>query len=102
VGQAGLLVLQVDGMEEIGLGYIIHRPFWRRGFAFEAAAASMNHAVNKLGRNRVVALVRPVNLPSQGATSTLVLELTDAEIAAVYSLAGPGRSGRRWTRCCRW
>ena len=44
VGQAGLLVLQVDGVEEIGLGYIIHRPFWRMGFASEAAAASRDHA----------------------------------------------------------
>src|SRR5580658_2720921 len=31
VGQVGPLVLQVDGVEEIGLGYIIHRPFWRLG-----------------------------------------------------------------------
>jgi RimJ/RimL family protein N-acetyltransferase len=51
--------------EEIGLGYIIHRPFWRRGFALEAARASMDYAVNKLGRTCVVALVRPENLPSQ-------------------------------------
>jgi len=31
IGQAGLLVLKVDEIEEVGLGYIIHRPFWRDG-----------------------------------------------------------------------
>ena len=39
VGQAGLLVLQVDGVAELGLGYMIHRPFWRTGYAAEAAKA---------------------------------------------------------------
>ena len=31
IGQAGLLAQQVDRVEETGIGYIIHRPFWRRG-----------------------------------------------------------------------
>jgi RimJ/RimL family protein N-acetyltransferase len=74
-GQAGLLVLQVDGTEEIGLGYIIHRPFWRRGFAVEAAAGSLEYAVNELGRNRVVALVRPENLPSQAVARKLGMQM---------------------------
>jgi RimJ/RimL family protein N-acetyltransferase len=71
IGQAGLLIQMVDNREEIGLGYIIHRPFWRHGFAFEAARASMDYAINKLGRTRVVALVRPENLPSQGLARKL-------------------------------
>jgi [ribosomal protein S5]-alanine N-acetyltransferase len=75
VGQAGLLVLQVDDREEIGLGYIIHRPFWRRGFAVEAAAGSLDYAVTKLERNRVVALVRPENLASQAVARKLGMEV---------------------------
>ena len=75
VGQAGLLLLTVDDREEVGLGYIIHRPFWRKGFASEAAAASLDYAVNKLGKHRVVALVRPENLPSQGVARKLGMEV---------------------------
>jgi RimJ/RimL family protein N-acetyltransferase len=71
VGQAGLLVQQVDGAEEIGLGYIIHRPFWRKGFASEAAAGSMDYALKALGRRRLVALIRPENVPSQGVALKL-------------------------------
>jgi RimJ/RimL family protein N-acetyltransferase len=75
VGQAGLLLQIVDGSEEVGLGYIIHRPFWRNGFAVEAAGASMDYAVNRLGRQRVVALVRPENLPSQSVARKLGMEI---------------------------
>ena len=75
VGQAGLLVLQVDGAEEIGLGYITHRPFWRMGFASEAAAASRDHAFNALCRSRVIALVRPENMPSRGVMQKLGMKL---------------------------
>jgi [ribosomal protein S5]-alanine N-acetyltransferase len=84
VGQVGLLVQQVDGVEEMGLGYIIHRPFWRMGFASEAAAASMDYALNKLRRNRVIALVRPGNLPSLGVARKLGMKLEKSTQFADY------------------
>ncbi len=52
VGQAGLLTLVIDGVQEAALGYIVHRPFWRRGFAVEAAAASRDYAFETLGKRR--------------------------------------------------
>ena len=66
VGQAGLLTLEIDGVEEAALGYLIHRPFWRRCFATEAAAASRDYAFETLGKPRVIAPIRPENTPSQG------------------------------------
>lgn len=75
VGQVGLLVQQVDGAEETGLGYIIHRPFWRMGFATEAAGASIDYAFNTLGRRRVIVLVRPENVPSRGVALKLGMKL---------------------------
>jgi RimJ/RimL family protein N-acetyltransferase len=63
------------GAVEVGLGYIIQRPFWRKGFALEAAAASMDYAINALQRNRMVALVRPENLPSQAVARKLGMEV---------------------------
>jgi RimJ/RimL family protein N-acetyltransferase len=35
----------------------------------------MDYAVNKLGRSRVVALVRPENLPSQGVARKLGMDV---------------------------
>ncbi len=66
VGQVGLTVQQVDGVAEPEVGYLVHRPFWRRGFASEAAAATRDHAFRELGLPRVISLIRPENLPSQG------------------------------------
>ena len=65
IGQAGLLAQQVDGVAEIGIGYIIHRPFWRQGYATEAALACRDYAFGQLGKERIVVFVRPENGVSQ-------------------------------------
>jgi RimJ/RimL family protein N-acetyltransferase len=64
VGQAGLLMSLVDGVEEPGLGYIFHRPFWGKGLATEAAFATLDWAFNSCGYSRIICLVRPQNVPS--------------------------------------
>ena len=65
IGQAGLLRQDVDELVETGIGYIIHRPFWRQGYAAEAAAHCRDYAFEKLGKERIVVLVRPENVVSQ-------------------------------------
>ena len=67
VGQAGL-VLQTVGPEaaaEREIGYLLARPYWRRGYATEAALAVKRWAFETLELRRVVSLIRPGNLPSQ-------------------------------------
>jgi [ribosomal protein S5]-alanine N-acetyltransferase len=71
IGQAGLLAQQVDGVTETGIGYIIHRPFWRRSYATEAALACRDYAFGKLGKERLVVLVRPENVVSQSVVQKL-------------------------------
>lgn len=71
VGQVGLLIQNLDGVEEKEVGYLIHRPFWRCGFATEAAMACRDHAFDVLGRQQVIALIRPENVPSQGVARKL-------------------------------
>jgi RimJ/RimL family protein N-acetyltransferase len=50
---------------------MIDRPFWRRGYASEAAAGVRDYAFNVLRKPRVISLVRPVNLPSQAVARKL-------------------------------
>ncbi len=73
VGQAGLLMQEIDGVAEPGLGYIIHRPYWRRGLALEAAAATREWAFEARGYRRVICTVRPENEPSLGVARKLGL-----------------------------
>ena len=33
IGQVGLLLQHVDGVDEPEIGYMIHAPYWRQGYA---------------------------------------------------------------------
>jgi [ribosomal protein S5]-alanine N-acetyltransferase len=74
VGQVGLVIQQLRGVEEKEVGYLIHRPFWRRGFATEAASACRDYAFDILGRQRVLALIRPENLTSRAVARKLGMQ----------------------------
>lgn len=71
IGQAGLLRQEFDGATETGIGYIIHRPFWRQGYATEAAMGCRDYAFEKLGKKRLVVLVRPENVISAAVARKL-------------------------------
>lgn len=65
IGQIGLLKQHVDGVDEAEIGYLVHAPYWRQGYAHEAAAAVRDYAFHTLGKERVISLIRPANIPSQ-------------------------------------
>ena len=72
VGQAGVILQDLGGPEpEAGLAYIVHRPYWRQGYAYEAASACREWAFNALEVNRVIATVRPENVPSAAVARKL-------------------------------
>lgn len=66
VGQVGLAIQDVDHVNEPEIGWLIHRRYWRRGFAAEAGSGVRDYAFGRLGLQRVISLIRPVNEPSQG------------------------------------
>jgi ribosomal-protein-alanine N-acetyltransferase len=65
IGQVGLINQEVDGVVEAEIGYMLARHRWRNGYAREAAVAVRDYAFNQLGKQRVISLIRPVNIPSQ-------------------------------------
>ena len=71
VGQVGVLSQMVDDRREFEVGYMIHHPFWREGYAIEAALACRDYAFERLGAYRVISLIRPANTPSQGVARKL-------------------------------
>jgi [ribosomal protein S5]-alanine N-acetyltransferase len=71
VGQVGVLLQLVDNQIEPEVGYLIHRPYWRRGYATEAARAARDYAFTVLDHAYVISLIRPENLPSQGVAQKL-------------------------------
>jgi RimJ/RimL family protein N-acetyltransferase len=65
VGQVGLIMQLIEGVWEPEVGYLLHRPFWKHGYAAEAARAVRDHAFTVLERPHVISLIRPINHPSQ-------------------------------------
>jgi RimJ/RimL family protein N-acetyltransferase len=71
VGQIGLLIQNVDGLQEPEVAYLISRHYWRQGFAREMAAAVRDWAMDVMGYSHVISLIRPSNLPSQGVARSI-------------------------------
>jgi RimJ/RimL family protein N-acetyltransferase len=64
VGSCGLAIMEIDGVQELEVGYQFNRNYWGRGLATEAARACMEYARNQLGRHRIISMIRPENVPS--------------------------------------
>ena len=111
VGQVGLIRQHVDQAFEDEIGYLLAVPYWGRGFATEAAAATRDYAFHSGERKRVISLIRPENLPSQsvatrvglrvarrttfGGLEHLVFSLERPQWSALMGLASrEGRIGR--------
>lgn len=67
IGDCGIMRAEVDGREENDLGYIIHHPYWGRGFGTECARACLEYGLRDLRLRRVVA-----NMPRDHAASARV------------------------------
>lgn len=74
VGLVGLVPQTVDGVSETELVYLIHRKHWRHGYATEAAFAVRSLARDRYGYSRVISIIDPDNLPSQGVARRLGMQ----------------------------
>ena len=61
-GRAGFL--NPEGWPGFEIGWTLAREFWGRGYATEAARRALSYAFTELGREHVISLIRPGNLPS--------------------------------------
>jgi RimJ/RimL family protein N-acetyltransferase len=56
---------EVDGVDELEVGYHFKTNHWGNGYATEAARGCMEYAFNQLGRRRIISMIRPENIPSR-------------------------------------
>ena len=62
VGICGLI--KRPSLDEVDVGFSILERYWRNGYAFEAAAATMEYGRDALGIERIVGITAPGNLAS--------------------------------------
>lgn len=63
VGWAGLQYL--PELNETEVGFLLDRPFWGKGYATEAALASLRFGFEQFGFDHIIALAHPENLASR-------------------------------------
>src|SRR6266576_1646393 len=65
IGYCGFFHQEVDGTNEIEIGYRLHPNYWNKGLATEAAQAVRDHAFRDLNLSRVISLIHPENATSR-------------------------------------
>ncbi|MFS4467161.1 GNAT family N-acetyltransferase [Maribacter sp. 2210JD10-5] len=65
VGLCGLLVQEVDGKEELEIGYSILPQYWKMGLATEAAIKCREVAFKEEWASSLISIIHVDNIPSQ-------------------------------------
>jgi RimJ/RimL family protein N-acetyltransferase len=65
IGDCGVTVQPVDGIDELEVGYHLRRDQWGHGYATEAAQACRDWAFANRNAEYVISLIRPENQPSR-------------------------------------
>jgi RimJ/RimL family protein N-acetyltransferase len=65
IGYCGFFHQDVDGRNEIEIGYRLHSDYWNRGIATEAAKKVRDHGFGELKLPRVISLIHPDNVASR-------------------------------------
>jgi ribosomal-protein-alanine N-acetyltransferase len=72
IGWAGLA--SPPNTDETEVGYLLAKPFWGRGFATEAARASLEWGFAEHPVDRIIGITHPENVPSQKVLLRLGME----------------------------
>jgi RimJ/RimL family protein N-acetyltransferase len=104
IGDCGLTIQDVEGVNEIEIGYHVRRDHWGQGFATEAARACRDHGFAHLGVSRLVSIIRPENIPSRRVAEkngmTIWKEVTRVNLPhLVYAIRreqSPSKIRRGW------
>jgi RimJ/RimL family protein N-acetyltransferase len=65
IGQVGLAMQEVAGERHPEAGWLLHRPFWGKGYATEAGRGVRDAAFQRWRYPALISLIRPVNEPSR-------------------------------------
>jgi RimJ/RimL family protein N-acetyltransferase len=65
IGQCGLLIQTVDGIEELEVGYSILPKFWNKGYATEAAGKCIQYAFDNNFRESLISIIHEDNIESE-------------------------------------
>ena len=71
IGYCGLSAWEIDGADEVEVGYRLDPKYWGQGLATEAACAALAYARDHLGLSRVIAIIEAENVASVGVAEKI-------------------------------
>ncbi len=74
IGQLGILPEEIEGKVHSGVGWILRRAHWGKGYAAEGGKACLDYAFRELHVPRVIADIRPSNCRSVRVAERLGME----------------------------
>jgi [ribosomal protein S5]-alanine N-acetyltransferase len=77
IGDCGLELMEVDGIQVAELGYDFRSDYWNQGYATEAARAVRDYAFHDLGLPRLISLVRVGNIASHRVAEKIGMRCTE-------------------------
>lgn len=89
IGQVGLTIQNVEGKDELEIGYLIKRKYWHCGYATEAAIACKDYAFYHLKKDRVVSIIRDTNSASQNVAKRVGMSIEKQFIKHYYNMDIP-------------
>lgn len=89
IGQVGLTIQNVEGKDELEIGYLIKRKYWHCGYATEAAIACKDYAFYHLKKDRVVSIIRDSNSASQNVAKRVGMTIEKQFIKHYYNMDMP-------------
>lgn len=89
VGQIGLTMQDVEGTEELEIGYQFKKKYWHQGYATEAAKACKEYAFRELNQDRVVSIIRDNNRASQKVAERNGMKVEKTFVKHYYGMDMP-------------
>lgn len=94
IGRCGLTPMDIEGKEEIEVGYMLAKEYWGQGLATEAAQAILQYGFEQIGLSRLICVINPGNSASSKVAEKLgmVLEIdgdVNGEPTLLYSINKP-------------
>jgi len=71
IGLMGPLMERIEGRNYPGIAYIIHKRYWKQGYAVEGTKACINYLFNKTDAEEVIVQIKYDNEPSTGVAKKL-------------------------------
>lgn len=71
IGRCGIMLQEIDGEIFPEVGYMLDKFFWRGGLGTEAAIAFRDYGFKELDYPKMISIIHPLNLASQGVAKNM-------------------------------